>query len=381
MTNAVEPFQIAVSEAALNDLRARLIHTRWPDAGTVDDWSQGVPLDRMRMLCAYWADGYDWRRCERMLNQMGQFRTEIDGLGIHFLHIRSPVLDAMPMIMTHGWPGSVLEFIKLIGPLTDPVGHGGNPGDAFHLVLPSLPGYGFSDKPAEPGWDVERTAAAWTVLMERLGYDRWVGQGGDWGSAVTRTLGATGAKGCAGIHLNLAFVPPIAADMASLSPQEQAMLAKAKYYQDEGSGYAKQQSTRPQTLGYGLHDSPVGQAAWIYEKLQAWTDNDGAVERVLTVDEILDNITLYWLTGTATSSARYYWENRAISGSHVTVDLPTGITQFPGDIFNASRRWAERVYPQIIHWSEPARGGHFAAWEQPDIFVDEIRTCFRSLRS
>jgi len=380
MTDAVAPFRIDVPQRDLDDLRDRLIRTRWPEAATVRDWSQGVPLDKMRSLCDYWANRYDWRRCESMLNDLGQYRTNIDGLGVHFLHVRSPEPNALPMIMTHGWPGSVLEFVKLIGPLTDPVAHGGDAKDAFHLVLPSLPGYGFSDKPAEQGWGPDRTAAAWATLMQRLGYDRWVAQGGDWGSVVTRVLGANQAPGCLGIHLNLAFVPPIADDMATLTPQEQAMLGKAKFYQDEGSGYAKEQSTRPQTLGYALNDSPVGLAAWIYEKLQEWTDNDGDVASVLTVDEMLDNITLYWLTGTATSSARFYWENRVMPAGSEVVDLPTGITQFPGDILNASRRWVERSYSNIIWWSEQTAGGHFAAWERPDIFAQEVRNCFRQLR-
>ncbi|HEX9868671.1 MAG TPA: epoxide hydrolase [Candidatus Tectomicrobia bacterium] len=380
MTEPIQLFEINVAQHALDDLRERLLRTRWPDAELVGDWSQGVPLLKIRALCDYWAEGYDWRRCEQVLNGFGQYRTTIDGLGIHFLHIRSPEPRALPVIMTHGWPGSVLEFAKLVGPLTDPARHGGNPEDAFDLVLPSLPGYGFSDKPPQLGWDAQRTAAAWGTLMQRLGYERWVAQGGDWGSVVTRTLGASRTEGCLGIHLNLVFIPPAPEDMATLTPAEQAMLRKAQLYQDEGSGYAKQQSTRPQTLGYGLNDSPAGLAAWIYEKLQEWTANDGAVEDVLTVDEILDNITLYWLTGTATSSARFYWENRAVAPTAFNVDLPTGITQFPGDIFNASRRWVERAFSSIIHWSEASKGGHFAAWEQPDIFVDELRNCFRKLR-
>jgi len=379
MSEVIEPFQLSVAESELGDLRARLLRTRWPKKETVDDGSQGVPLEKMRALCDYWASAYDWRRCESRLNELGQFHTTIDGLQIHFLHVRSREPDAIPLIMTHGWPGSVLEFLKVVGPLTDPASHGRNPRDAFHLVLPSLPGYGFSEKPTEAGWDAQRTAAAWAELMRRLCYERWFAQGGDWGSVVTRALGESKAPGCAGIHLNLAFVPPIAEDMASLTPEEQAMLRKAKHYQDVGSGYAKQQSTRPQTLGYGLHDSPVGQAAWIYEKLIDWTDNDGAADTILTIDEILDNITLYWLTGTATSSAQFYWENAA-ADSAKKVEVPTGITQFPGDLFNASRRWVERPYPQIVYWSEQTRGGHFAAWEQPEIFADELMACFRQFR-
>jgi len=385
VTDEITTFQVDVPQAALDDLRERLRRTRWPDEQPVGDWSQGVPLSRLRALCEYWADGYDWRRCERLLNGFGQYRTEIDGLGIHFLHIRSPEPTALPMIMTHGWPGSVLEFAKVVGPLTDPVRHGGKPEDAFHLVLPSLPGYGFSDRPREPGWDLVRTAAAWATLMQRLGYRQWVAQGGDWGSIVSRALAETQAEGCIGIHLNLLGEGPAAADMGDLTAEEQAMLAKAKLYDSSGSGYARQQATRPQTLGYGLTDSPVGQAAWIYEKLQDWTDNDGAVESVLSFDEMLDNITLYWLTGTATSSARYYWENAArlaqpTPPGQPAIALPTGITQFPGDILGSSRRWADRVFANIVHWSHAPRGGHFAAWEVPDLFTEELRTCFRNLR-
>lgn len=379
MTDEIMPFQVEVPRLALDDLRGRLLRARWPDEEPVGDWTQGVPLSRMRALCDYWANGYDWRQCERLLNGLGQYRTSIDGLGIHFLHIRSPEPSALPMIMTHGWPGSVLEFAKVIGPLTDPVRHGGNREDAFHLVLPSLPGFGFSDKPREVGWNVKRTAAAWATLMQRLGYRRWVAQGGDWGSAVTRALGGMKADGCIGIHLNLVAGSPPAEDMVNLTAEEEALVAKVKRYESVGSGYAKQQSTRPQTVGYALNDSPVGLAAWIYEKLQEWTDNDGAVESVLSRDEMLDNITLYWLTETATSSARYYWENAALPARR-PIELPTGITQFPADVFGYSRRWADRVFPQIIHWSQQARGGHFAAWEVPEVFAEELRTCFRSLR-
>jgi pimeloyl-ACP methyl ester carboxylesterase len=379
VTDEITPFHIEVPQAALDDLRDRLLRTRWPDAEPVGDWSQGVPLARMRALCDHWANGYDWRRCERSLNALNQYRTTIDGLGIHFLHVRSPEPSALPMILTHGWPGSVLEFAKVIGPLTDPVRHGGKREDAFHLVVPSLPGYGFSDRPREPGWNLPRTAAAWATLMRRLGYRRWVAQGGDWGSVVTRLLAETNAEGCIGIHLNLVAGSPLPEDLPDLTAEEQALLAKAQDYDSSGSGYARQQSTRPQTLGYALTDSPVGQAAWIYEKLQEWTDNDGAVENVLSPDEMLDNITLYWLTGTATSSARYYWENAARPSPRV-IDLPTGITQFPADLLGSSRRWADRAFSRIIHWSQPARGGHFAAWEVPEIFTEELRACFRTLR-
>jgi len=376
MSDAIEPFHLSVPQSELDDLRQRLANARWPQKETVADGSQGVPLEAMRDLCAYWATDYDWRRCESTLNGLGQFRTTIDGLQIHFLHIRSPERDAIPLIMTHGWPGSILEFIKVAGPLTDPARHGRDRADAFHLVLPSLPGYGFSQKPKETGWTAKRTASAWAELMRRLGYTRWFAQGGDWGSVVTRALGQTKAPGCAAIHLNLAFVPPLPEDMATLTPEEQGMLGKAQFYQEVGSGYAKQQATRPQTLAYGLHDSPIGQAAWIYEKLLDWTDRTGLDSMPLSIDEMLDNITLYWLTGTAASSAQFYWENSAPDQTTL-VELPTGITQFPGDLFNASRRWVERAYPQIVYWSQQSVGGHFPAWEQPDVFADEITAYFR----
>lgn len=380
MGDKIEPFRLEVPQADLDDLQQRLRQTRWLQRETVADSSQGAPLAAVRALCDYWLDQYDWRRCEAHLNDQGQFQTTIDGLKVHFLHIRSPEPHALPLIMTHGWPGSVIEFLKVISPLTDPRKHGRDPADAFHLVLPSLPGYGFSGRPTEQGWNAERTARAWAELMKRLGYDRWVAQGGDWGSVVTRAIGQIQAPGCVGIHLNLAFIPPIAEDMASLTAEEQAMLAKAKYYQDFESGYAKEQSTRPQTLGYALNDSPVGQAAWIYEKLQNWTQNDGKVESLLSKDEMLDNIMLYWLTGTSASSGQFYWENSVNPPSVEPVQLRAGITQFAGDLFNAPRRWVERAFPRMVYWNEQATGGHFAAWEQPEIFAEELRLCFRELR-
>jgi pimeloyl-ACP methyl ester carboxylesterase len=379
MSDAVEPFHLSVPQSELDDLRQRLANTRWPQKETVGDGSQGVPLAAMRRLGEYWATGYDWRRCESALNDLGQYRTKIDGLQIHFLHIRSCEPNAIPLIVTHGWPGSILEFVKVAGPLTDPVRYGLDREDAFHLILPSLPGYGFSQQPTETGWTAKRTASAWAELMRRLGYTRWFAQGGDWGSVVTRALGQAKAPGCAAIHLNLAFVPPLPEDMANLTSEEQEMLRKAQFYQEVGSGYAKQQATRPQTLGYGLHDSPVGQAAWIYEKLLDWTGKAGSDDMPLSLDDVLDNITLYWLTGTATSSARFYWENSAPDLTTL-VELPTGITQFAGDLFNASRRWVERAYPQIDYWSQQSVGGHFPAWEQPEIFGEELRTYFRRHR-
>ncbi|WP_088184919.1 epoxide hydrolase family protein [Sphingobium sp. Z007] len=379
MSDAIEPFTLAIPQAALDDLGARLAQTRWPERETVDGWQQGVPLDAMRRLIDHWRDRYDWRRCEAMLNAFGQYRTIIDGLGMHFLHVRSPEPGALPLILTHGWPGSVIEFHKVIGPLTDPRAHGGDPTDAFHVVVPSLPGYGFSDRPAGIGWPVARIARAWIELMRRLGYLRFVAQGGDWGSAVTNAIGAIGAPEVAGIHLNMVVARPAAEDMADLSDAEKRAIADLKRYGRDGNGYATQQGTRPQTLGYGLTDSPVGQAAWIFEKFAEWTDSSGDPYSVLSADEMLDNIMLYWLPSTAASSARLYWESfRAFNADPVTV--PVACSIFPKEIFRASRRWAERLYPNLIHWNELERGGHFAAFEQPELFTHELRAAFRPLR-
>ncbi|MCW6537183.1 epoxide hydrolase family protein [Sphingomonas lycopersici] len=378
MSEAITPFHLDVPEAALDDLRVRLANTRWPERETVGDWGQGVPLDRAQALVAHWRDRYDWRACEARLNALGQYRTTIDGTGIHFLHVRSPERDALPLIITHGWPGSVVEFLKVIGPLTDPAAHGGDPRDAFHIVAPSLPGYAFSDRPADR-WPVPRIAAAWITLMKRLGYDRFVAQGGDWGSAVSSAIGASGDAAVAGIHVNMIVAPPTPDDMADPTPEEQAALAAFQRYMTDGNGYAQQQATRPQTLGYALVDSPAGQAAWIFEKFHAWTDCDGDPLNVLTLDEIIDNIMLYWLPGTAASAARLYWESfRDFAAARV--EVPVACSLFPKEILRASRRWAERRYPQIVHWGEPARGGHFAAFEQPGLFVEEVRAGFRPMR-
>jgi pimeloyl-ACP methyl ester carboxylesterase len=379
MSRAITPFTLAVPQAELDDLRRRLGATRWPERETVTDWSQGAPLQAVKALCAYWRDHYDWRRCEARLNAFGQFKTEIDGLGIHFLHVPSPHPNALPLLITHGWPGSVIEFLKVIGPLTDPVAHGGSANEAFHVVAPSLPGYGFSDKPNGAGWSVARTAAAWMTLMARLGYERWVAQGGDWGSAVTTAIAIARPKACAAIHLNMPLIYPGPEEMAELTAAEKASLASIAYYRDRDSAYSKQQGTRPQSLGYGLVDSPAGQAAWIYEKMWAWTDNRGAPEDALTRDEILDNIMLYWLPATGASSARLYWESPAAFAT-AKVDLPTGVSIYPKEIFRPSRRWAEKHLTRIIHWNELDRGGHFAAWEQPQLFVAEMRKCFRLVR-
>ena len=379
MTSTIKEFRVAIEEEALNDLKLRIERTRWPDRETVGDWSQGAPLANVQALCAHWHSGYDWRRFEARLNALGQYKTEIDGLNIHYLHVRSPHPKALPLLITHGWPGSVAEFMKVIGPLTDPPAYGGAASDAFDVIAPSLPGFGFSDKPLGTGWGVARIAHAWIELMSRLGYARWVAQGGDWGSAVTSALGAAHPSTLAAIHVNMPLVYPRGEQLEEMTQAEQAAVAALAEHRDSGMGYSTLQSTRPQTLAYGLADSPVGQAAWIYEKMWAWTDHRGQPEDVLSLDEMLDNIMLYWLPGTAASSARLYWESFD-SFKTTKLDIPTGVTIYPREIFRPSRRWAERVMSNIIHWREAERGGHFAAWEQPEGFVREIRDCFRHFR-
>ena len=379
MSADITPYRIDIDEAELDDLRARLARTRYPEAETVDDWSQGIPLAYVRELCDYWRDGYDWRVTESRLNAIPQFRTEVDGVGIHFLHVRSPVADAAPLVITHGWPGSIVEFLKVIGPLTDPARHGGSDADAFHLVLPAIPGYGFSDKPAAAGWGVDRIARAWSTLMARLGYDRYLAQGGDWGAVITTSMGIQDTEHCMGLHTNMPVVFPPREMLAEPTEQERDALAAQKFYQDWDSGYSKQQSTRPQTLGYGLVDSPAGQAAWIVEKFYQWMDCNGHPENVLTRDELLDNVMFYWLTGAGASSARLYWE----SFGGVTMDpvtVPSGASIFPKEIFKASRRWVELRFKDLRYYNVLDSGGHFAAFEQPDTFVAELRACFAAMR-
>jgi epoxide hydrolase len=378
---AITPFQYRAPASALDDLKRRLAQTRLPDRGTVADWSQGVPIAKMKALVEYWRTGYDWRRCEARLNGFPQYRTEIDGLGIHFLHVRSRETNTLPILITHGWPGSVIEFFKIIEPLTNPTAHGGRAEDAFHVVAPSLPGFAFSDKPVQRGWNNSRIARAWAELVRRLGYSRYVAQGGDWGAFITTTMAQQRPAGLAGIHLNFPLMLPDPIPTQGLSADEQTAVAAVRTLLDGGPGvHIRVQTTRPQTVGYALADSPVGQAAWIYNIFQDATDNNGDPESVLTRDEILNEITLYWLTNTAASSARLYFENADIRFNAGLVELPVGYSVFPREIYRPPRHWAERVYPNLIHWNELDRGGHFAAFEQPGLFTKELRDCFRSLR-
>jgi epoxide hydrolase len=382
----VEPFRIEIPDDQLDDLRERLQRTRWPERETVDDWSQGVPRAYLQDVCAYWADGYDWRATEARLNALPQFRTELDGLAIHFLHVRSPHAEALPLVTTNGWPGSIVEFEKAIGPLTDPTAHGGDAGDAFHVVCPSLPGYGFSDKPSSPGWGVERIARAWAALMARLGYERYGAQGSDWGTSVATSIAQQDSGHVAGIHLMPPLAPPDPATFDDLTERERDALAALDHAAEWESGYSKEHATRPQTIGYALVDSPAALCAWIVEKLWAWTDHDGDLERAVGRDRVLDNLMLYWLPRTGASAARLYWESirqvdEWISGRVTdTVDVPAGCTVFPRELQRPSRRWAQRRFTDIRHWSEPDRGGHFAALEQPALFVDEVRAFFRHVR-
>jgi pimeloyl-ACP methyl ester carboxylesterase len=374
----IRPFSIEVPDAVLDDLRDRLQRTRWPEAELVDDWSQGIPLAYLREVCSYWATDYDWREREAALNRFDHFVTEIDGVDIHFIHQRSPHPDAMPLLLTHGWPGSVVEFHKVIEPLVDPVDNGGDAGAAFHVVVPSLPGFGFSGKPTETGWGVEKIAGVWAQLMERLGYDRYGAQGGDWGSAVTSNIGRSDPDHCVGVHMTLNMgARPSDGDF---SPEELHALERAKYYQDWDSGYSKQQATRPQTVGYGLLDSPAGQAAWILEKFWAWTDCDGHPENAISRDELLDNVMLYWATETAASSARIYWESFGRARDQRPIEIPSGFTVYPKEIVPPVRKWCEAGFTNIVYWNEQPKGGHFAAFEQPDAFVDDIRAFFAPLR-
>ncbi|MGK6324787.1 epoxide hydrolase family protein [Sphingomonas sp. DT-51] len=376
----IRPFRIEVPEADLEDLRRRLRRTRWPDREVVDDLSQGVPLARMRVLVDHWQDRYDWRKVERRINSYPQFMTNIDGVDIHFLHIRSKHADALPLVMTHGWPGSIVEMLKVIGPLTDPTAYGGKASDAFHLVLPSIPGFGFSGKPTEKGWGRKRIARAWATLMSRLGYGRYVAQGGDWGSIISQTMAQQAPRGLVAIHVNMPATRPKQLP-ATMTAEETAAARQIDAFFASGSAYALMMFTRPQTLGYALADSPAGQAAWIYDKFIAWTDSGGVPERVLTADEMLDDIMFYWLADPSASSGRMYFENPGISYDQFGgIDIPVAVSIFPAEIYQAPRSWCEQAFPKLSYYNRVARGGHFAAFEQPEIFVQEVRAGFRQFR-
>jgi pimeloyl-ACP methyl ester carboxylesterase len=375
----IQDFTVDVTDAQIKDLRERLARARLSEAETVDDWSQGIPLAYLRELTEYWARDYDMSRVATRLNALPQFHAAIDELGVHFLHIRSPHPQARPLIMTHGWPGSVLEFLNVVGPLTDPPAHGGAAEDAFQLVIPALPGYGFSDKPSRPGAGVARIAEAWHQLMVHLGYPEYYAQGGDWGAAVTAEMGTQRPEGLLGIHVTMARAEPAALRSLVPTPEEQQMLARLRRFQDYESGYSTQQRTRPQTLGYGLADSPTGQLAWIVEKFYAWTDCHGHPENAVPRDEMLDNVMLYWLTNSATSSARLYWESFPSSVVD-EVSVPSAYSLFPEDVFVASERWLRTRFTDLRYYHQAERGGHFAAFEQPEIFVREVRDGIRAVR-
>lgn len=387
--NGIRPFTAHIPDEALVDLRRRIAATRWPGRETVADESQGVRLARMQALLNYWGTDYDWRKGEARLNGFPMFITEIDGLDIHFIHVRSRHANAMPMIMTHGWPGSIFELLKAIGPLTDPTAHGASADDAFHVVVPSLPGFGFSGRPTKTGWGSDHIARAWGELMARLGYTRFVSQGGDCGSVISHRMAMQRVQGLAGIHVNMpATVPPDIATLlqtdapapASLAPKEKAAYEKLATFYRDNCGYSAMMVTRPQTVGYALADSPSGQAAWMYDKISQWTYSGGVPERSIPRDEILDDISLYWLTNTATSAAQIYWEDHSNNFNAVDISLPAAITVFPGEIYQAPRSWAERSYHNLIYFNEVDKGGHFAAWEEPELFAREVRAGFRPLR-
>lgn len=388
--NAIRPFRVAVPEADISAMKRRVAETRWADAEPAPDDSQGVRRQTIEALLRYWATDYDWRKVEAKLNALPMFLTEIDGLDIHFIHVRSRHENALPMILTHGWPGSVLEFLKVIDPLTNPTAHGGVADDAFHVVVPSIPGFGFSAKPTSLGWGSDHIGRAWSVLMRRLGYDSYVSQGGDCGSVISQRMALQHVPGLLAVHLNMPAVVPadIARTLAagdpapaSLSPKERAAFDQLEAFYRDNSAYAAMMNTRPQTIGYSLVDSPVGMAAWMYEKIAQWTYSGGHPERVLTRDEIIDDIALYWLTGSGASAARIYWEDHSNNfNARGLIDLPVAVSVFPGEIFRAPKSWAERCYKRLIYFNEASNGGHFAAWEQPQIFAEEVRAAFHPFR-
>ena len=378
MNTDITPFQIAIPESDLDDLRTRLEHTRWPESEVVDDWTQGIPLSYLKEVCDYWKTSYNWRTVEKRLNALPQYTTKIDGLDVYFIHIRSSNEDARPLLLTHGWPGSVIEFLKVIGPLTEPVQYGASEAESFHLVIPALPGFGFSEEPSKTGWSVDKIARAWSELMLRLGYTKYLAQGGDWGAAITASIGAQDPEHCIGLHTNMPVVAPSGELLENLTTLEEDALRARQFYQDWDSGYSKQQSTRPQTLGYSLVDSAAGQAAWILEKFYQWTDCNGHPENVLSRDELLNNVMLYWLTASGASSARIYWESFA-SGSNDNVNVPSGCSIFPKEIFKASQRWVETRFKDLRYFNVLDTGGHFAAFEQPELYVQEVRACFQKM--
>jgi pimeloyl-ACP methyl ester carboxylesterase len=388
---AIRPFRIEVPEEQLAELRRRIAATRWPTRELVGDRSQGVQLATITALARFWETEHDWRACEARLNALPQFTTEIDGVDIHFIHVRSPHEHAMPLVMTHGWPGSVVELLEVVAPLTDPTAHGGRPDDAFDLVLPSVPGYGFSGEPTDIGWDPGRVARAWAELMRRLGYTRYVAQGGDLGAAVTDAMGRQAPDGLLGVHINLLLALLAVGPPPPETEKDRAALAAIATFNTTGMGYFIEQATRPQTIGYALLDSPVALAAWMldhdtdsYEKIsRAFLGGEPAGH--LTRERIVDNIALYWLTRTGASAARAYWENGraaalAAGQAPPPLSLPVGFSAFPGEIFQAPRSWVEKVYPNVIYYNEPEKGGHFAAWEEPELFAAEVRAAFRTLR-
>ncbi|HKH91836.1 MAG TPA: epoxide hydrolase [Gemmatimonadaceae bacterium] len=391
--NAIRTFRVNVPEAAIADLRRRIAATRWPEAETVKDQSQGVQLAKLKALVQYWGTDYDWRKAEAKLNALPQFVTNIDGLDIQFIQVKSRHPNAMPLLMTHGWPGSPLELLKVIGPLTDPTAHGGRAEDAFDLVIPTIPGYGFSGKPQSTDWGPLHIGTAWHELMQRLGYKQYVSQGGDWGAIISEVMAVQAPPGLLGIHINMpGTVPPSVVNLVrtrqpvppEFSAAEKAAYAGLDIFYNKGFGYAEMMNTRPQTLGYALADSPVGMAAFFYEKFSTWTHTGGEPEKVLTRDEMLDNITLYWLTNTGASSSRSYWDAAQGGGGPFTrfeiTKVPVAVTVFPGEIYQAPRSWGEQSFKKLIYWNEVEKGGHFAAWEQPELFATEIRAAFRSLR-
>ena len=378
----IKPYKIKISNEDLEDLKGRLSSTRWPEKETVEDWSQGVPLSYIKEIHDYWINEYNWRSREEYYNSFPQFITEIEGIDIHFIHIKSKHEEAQPLIISHGWPGSIVEFHKVINSLVDPVSYGGKTEDAFHLVCPTLPGYGFSGKPTQTGTGVERIAELWDLLMNKIGYSEYFAQGGDWGSAITIAIGKQNKGSCKGLHVNMPFAPPTKEALENPSERDKIAFEGLNYYQEWGSGYSKQQSTRPQTLGYGLVDSPIGQASWIIEKFYEWTDCDGHPENIFTKEELLDNVMFYWLTKSASSSARLYWESFGSFGGNPEekLEIPIGCSIFPKEISRTPRTWAEQVYSNIVYWNELEKGGHFAAFEQPQIFLDEIRKSFKLMK-